>query len=110
MELIHQGLAISAIGLIAAFLFMLLIISVMIGLQKLFPAGSKTKAASIQPETLVSDQAFEEAAYEDEEAIAAVIAVALAHARTRSHANLGAGLLSGRSLWWSLNQLASRRK
>lgn len=109
MELINQGLIISAIGLVAAFTSMALFIGVIVGLQKLFPAKREVeetvKETPLEAETVIAAETSDV----EEEAVVAALAVALAYQRARSQSSLGADLLAGRSTWWSSNLLASRQ-
>lgn len=110
MELLNQGLMISAIGLVAAFLAMSLFIGIIVGLKKFFPPKIKVKENLVANETTTLEQSTSENPYaNDEEAIVAAIVVALLYAQTHSQGSLGADLLSGRGLWWSANQLISRQ-
>jgi len=110
MELINQGLMISAIGLIAVFLAMSAFIGIIVGLQKLFPSKPNNEKAQVLPEPPAPEQTAFSMPSDEEEAIIAAIAAALAFAQTHSQTKLGTDLLSGRGLWWSANQLASRQK
>ena len=108
MELIPQGLVISAVGLVTAFAAMSSFILIIVLLQRIFPAKTSEKSAveAAEPVLEMKTGAEEPSA---NAAIVAVIAAALAAARTRAQSTLGADLGAGRGAWWSMHLLNARQ-
>jgi Na+-transporting methylmalonyl-CoA/oxaloacetate decarboxylase gamma subunit len=105
LNIIQEGLSISAIGLAVAFLFMSVFILVIVVLQKLFPAEQAVeKPAEIAVESKV--QSTDEGG---DIAVVAAIAVAMSMARTATTSNLGSALDEGRSTWWIANRMNAQQ-
>ena len=98
-----QGLYVSAVGIVVLFITASIFYLIIVGLQKLFREKKKPGNEIVQAEV----HAVEETGAE-EEAIAAVIAIAIQNARRGPRGELGKCLLEGRGSWWSSNLLAAR--
>ncbi len=112
MDVINEGLTISALGLSITFLALGIFIFVMVALQKLFPHKPEPDEVNVVNSTPASTQKTEGAldvqVEEGGEEIAA-IAAAIAHLRALSQSSLGSTLESGRGIWWVKNRLAANR-
>ncbi len=102
MSELMQGLNISIWGLGLTFLSIGLLVLLIIGMDKLFPAKPEAEEA---PEE--AGPAIEMTVEEDESEVAAAILVALQKLQQESAAGyegLGAELQSGHGAWWSVRR------
>ncbi len=106
-----QGLSISLIGICITFSTLGLFILLMIVLQRIFPVKrDPVQEAGTQMETFVEIEIDQESSPGNEDqAIAAAIAVAINYFRAVNQPALGATLEAGRGRWWSANQLSARQ-
>lgn len=106
-----QGLSISIIGLLIAFIFMGIFILVMNILKKLFPYKPEAVEEESEEE---GDAGNEDVAPEiqpaGEEEVAVAIAAALAYFQSASQSKLGEQLQVGRGPYWTANRLAARQR
>lgn len=93
----------STVGIVVLFITASIFYLIIVGLQKMFREKKQSGNEIVQAEV----QAVEETGAE-EEAIAAVIAIAIQNARRGPRGELGKCLLEGRGSWWSANLLAAR--
>ncbi|NPV56444.1 MAG: hypothetical protein HPY76_07225 [Anaerolineae bacterium] len=108
MDLIPQGLVISALGIVTAFVAMASFILIIVVLKRLFPV--KTEAAETGSEaamTVEMDAGDDD--YAADAALVVAIAAALATARARAQSTLGADLGAGRGAWWSARLMGARQ-
>lgn len=113
MELMREGLTISAFGLSITFLALGIFIFVMIGLQKLFPHKPVSVAKSTAGETTMTRMDETVSAVESSEQVTeeiAAIAAAIAHLRALGQSSLGTSLEAGRGPWWVKNRLAADKR
>jgi sodium pump decarboxylase gamma subunit len=104
-------LAISGLGLMITFSSLGLFILIMVGLKKVFPykEESVAEAADEDNEELTSKAAVAKTDEKDDLAVAAAIAVSIAHVLSRSQSKLGNNLETGRGSWWMVNRMAARQ-
>jgi Na+-transporting methylmalonyl-CoA/oxaloacetate decarboxylase gamma subunit len=103
LDTISQGLVLSGIGLLVAFISMASFILIIVVLQIIFPPRA------VSGEDAEEDSSEIEQAEEDEEgSIIVAIAAALISARASAHSELGKSLEAGRSGWWAANLMAAR--
>jgi sodium pump decarboxylase gamma subunit len=93
-----QGLNVSILGLTITFMALGVLILVMVGLQKLFPAKEEKTE---QPEAEMPVLVVETAEPSEEGAIVAAIAAAVIFARGSGRAQLGETLAQPRGNWWA---------
>lgn len=102
---ILQGLTITVVGLLLAFLAMSLFILTMVVLKKLFPYREEAEEAESEGEEAPVMSAQSDAEGE----VIAAIAVALSQMRAAGQSETGSALLAGRGTWWVANRMAAHR-
>lgn len=112
MDVISEGLTISALGLSVTFLALGVFIFVMIALQKLFPHKAEpdeVRAVDLTSASTQRSEATLDVWVEEGSEEVAAIAAAVAYLRALGQSSLGSTLESGRGIWWIKNRLAANR-
>ena len=109
MDLLPQGLLISAVGLVTAFAAMTSFILVIVVLQRIFPAKKNGGEPMVETAGDVENEMTAGGTEAEDGAVVAAIAAALAVARSRAQNTLGAELGAGRGSWWNTHLLNARQ-
>jgi len=103
-----QGLEISLLGILITFTALGVFVLIMIGLQKLFPERMNGEVELSSRDAPNEPERAETTAQEEENEVAAAIAVALLHFQSQRQGGLGEALNEGKGPWWSLHSQAAR--
>jgi|GEM_PF-4412360 len=106
MNVYLQGLQVGLLGLAITFLALGGFILVIVALKRLFPASPPLEQEQPPDET----PADEGEGSNDEGAVVAAIALALARKRAAGSGQLGEALTRGRGPWWNASPRGDRRR